>query len=45
MLTPSIGFCAMPLTVVRRLDARGFEDRRHDVDHVVELACGCRRRP
>ena len=22
---------------LRRLDARGFEDRRHDVDHVMEL--------
>ena len=32
----------MPLTVLRRLDAGRFEDRRHDVDHVVELACGCR---
>ena len=27
----------MPLTVAGRLDARGFEDRRHDVDDVMEL--------
>ena len=27
----------MPLTVTGRLDAGGFEDRRHDVDDVVEL--------
>ena len=33
-----MGFCLMPLTDLGRLDAGGFEDRRHDVDHVMELA-------
>ena len=37
MLTPSIGLCWMPLTIVGRLDAGGFENGRHDVDDVVEL--------
>ena len=27
----------MPSTIFGRLDAGGFEDRRHDVDHVVKL--------
>ena len=27
----------MPSTVTRRRDAGGFQDRRHDVDHVMEL--------
>ena len=30
---------------LRRLDASGFEDRRHDVDHVVELRADAARRP
>ena len=37
MLTPSIGFCGTPLSTDGRLHAGGFEDRRHDVDDVVEL--------
>ena len=30
---------------IRRRDTGRFEDRRDDVDDVVELACGCRPRP
>ena len=37
MLTPSIGFCLIPLTDLGRLDAGGFEDRRHDINDMVEL--------
>ena len=37
MLTPSIGFCLMPLTMLGRLDAGGFEDRRHNVNDMMEL--------
>ena len=37
MLTPSIGFCSTPCTVVGLRQAGRFEDRRRDVDHVVEL--------
>ena len=37
MLTPSIGFCAMPSTTSGWLMLGRFEDRRHDVDDVVEL--------
>ena len=43
MLTPSIGFCAMPSTIIRCLDAGGFENRRHDVDDVVELRANAAR--
>ena len=37
MLTPSIGFCLMPSTMSGALNPGGFEDRRHDVDDMVEL--------
>ena len=37
MLTPSIGSCGTPLTDDRLGQPGRFEDRRGDVDHVVEL--------
>ena len=37
MLTPSIGSCWTPFTEDRLGQARRLEDRRRDVDHVVEL--------
>ena len=37
MLTPSIGFCATPLNCGGHFNADDFENRRRDVDHVVEL--------
>jgi len=37
MLTPSIGCCWTPSHGERLRNARGLEDRRRDVDHVVEL--------
>ena len=37
MLTPSIGFCETPLTSTGSGMPRRFQDRRHDVDDVVEL--------
>ena len=36
MLEPSIGVCWTPFTV-RLGESGGLEDRRGDVDHVVEL--------
>ena len=43
MLTPSIGRCATPLTDDRLREAGRLEDRRHDVDHVVELVADAAR--
>ena len=37
MLVPCKGICSMPSKDVGRLDAEDVEDRRRDVDHVVEL--------
>ena len=37
MLTPSIGFCGTPLSIAGACTPDRFEDRRHDVDDVVEL--------
>ena len=37
MLTPSIGVCCTPLTNSGCGQARRLEDRRRDVDHVMEL--------
>ena len=37
MLTPSIGFCCTPLTIVGCGRPADLEDRRRDVDDVVEL--------
>ena len=43
MLTPSIGFCLMPLIVVGLRNAGRFEDGRHDIDDVMELAADAAR--
>ena len=43
MLTPSIGFCAMPFDHRSAPGPRGLEDRRHDVDDVVELGADAAR--
>jgi len=43
MLTPSIGFLPDAVDRVRRRDTRRFQDRRHDVDHVVELGADAAR--
>ena len=37
MLTPSIGFWSMPSTMSGARNAGRLENRRHDVDHVMEL--------
>ena len=37
MLTPSIGFCAMPSTISGAGMPVDLENSRDDVDHVMEL--------
>ena len=43
MLTPSIGLLLDAVDRVRRLDAGGLEDGRHDVDDVVKLPADAAR--
>jgi len=43
MLTPSMGSCLMPSIVSGAGDAGRFEDGRHDVDDMVELAAHAAR--
>ena len=45
MLTPSIGICCTPLTIVGCRQARDLEHGRRDVDDVVELRNGPRPAP